>query len=243
MIEVIVAMDIIDDRCVRLTQGDYDQKTVYAGSPLDMAKEFESAGVRRLHLVDLDGARTRKPVHLHVLERIASQTSLNIDFGGGLASSADLESAYDAGATIVVVGSVAVEQPELFCNWLQEYGGDGILLAADVRGESVAINGWQQTTSLRIVDQLRRYIPYGLTQYLCTDIAKDGILDGPSAELYSGLNRVFPQLRLIASGGVSSIEDIQALERVGCHGVIVGKALYEGKIDMPSLQPFFETQC
>lgn len=243
MIEVIVAMDIIDGRCVRLTQGDYDQKTVYARSPLDMAKEFESAGVRRLHLVDLDGARTRKPVHLHVLESIASQTSLNIDFGGGLASSADVEAVYDAGATIAVVGSVAVEQPELFCNWLQEYGGDRILLAADVRGESVAINGWQQTTSLRIADQLRRYIPYGLTQYFCTDIAKDGLLNGPSVALYRRLNGMFPQLRLIASGGVSSIADIRAVERVGCHGVIVGKALYEEKITIASLQPFFEPVC
>ena len=232
---IIPAIDIIDGKCVRLTQGDYAQKTVYHNDPLDIAKQFEAAGLKRLHLVDLDGAKQGEVVNWKVLENIAKNTSLVIDFGGGIKKEADLQIVLDAGAALATIGSLAVKNEQLFTEWLGKYGADRFLLGADVKGENIAVGGWLETTALNIFDFIEQYVRKGVENIFCTDISKDGKLAGPSIELYQQIIARFPQLHFIASGGVSSFADLVALKEMGCSGAIVGKAIYENKISIQEL--------
>lgn len=236
--EVIPAIDLMNGACVRLSQGDFDRKTVYDGSPLETALSYERAGFKRLHMVDLDGARFGRVRNLEVLEEVAKATSLAIDFSGGIKSDEDLGEVFAAGAAFAGIGSVAVKQPEVFSRWLHSVGPERILLGADVREGRVAVDGWQTETSIDVVEFLIRQVAQGVTQAYVTDISKDGLLEGPAIALYSRLIREVPALRLIASGGVTSIEDIRALKDIGCAGVIVGKAIYEGHIDLEELGRF-----
>lgn len=233
--EIIPAIDIIDGKCVRLTEGDYSQKTIYNENPLEVAKSFEAAGIKRLHLVDLDGAKSGNVINWKVLESIASNTKLIIDFGGGIKKETDLKIVFDSGASLATIGSLAVKEPETFSTWIKEYGQDKFLLGADVKGENIAIGGWLETTDETIVDFIAKYLHKGIKQIFCTDISKDGKLEGPSIELYQKIIQHFPELYFIASGGVSSMEDIAELKSIGCSGVIVGKAIYEGRIKIDEL--------
>jgi phosphoribosylformimino-5-aminoimidazole carboxamide ribotide isomerase len=235
MIEIIPAIDLIDGKCVRLSQGDFSRKKIYNENPLEAAKEFESAGLKRLHIVDLDGAKNGRVTNLKVLENIARNTALTIDFGGGIKTDADIESVFDAGAEMASIGSVAVKNAEKFFAWLDRYGSRKILLGADVKDEKLAINGWQTATELEILPFLQNYYTQGVRQVFCTDISRDGLLQGASNQLYARILEVLPDLHLIASGGVSSIRDVIELDRIGCAGVIVGKALYEGKIKLSQM--------
>ncbi len=232
MIELIPAIDIIEGKCVRLTKGDYDTKKVY-GNPLDMAQQFEDLGLRRLHVVDLDGAKSRHVVNIATLRAITSHTSLVVDFGGGVKSNDDLEKAYEAGATLVTVGSVAVTEPDRYLGWLEKYGAERLILGADVRNGRVSINGWKEDSDIRLEDFLERYIQAGTKNVLCTDISKDGTLAGPAITLYQSIMKRYPECYLIASGGVGSTEDILALDAAGIPAVVFGKAFYEGKISLP----------
>ena len=232
---LIPAIDLIDGKCVRLTQGDYTQKKVYNEHPLEVALQFEAAGLSRLHLVDLDGAKAGRVVNQKVLEQLASQTNLTIDFGGGIKTNTDIQKVYDAGATIATIGSIAVKQPERFHGWIRQYGADKILLGADVKGETIAIHGWTEETTLNIYDFLGDQMTHGLRQAFCTDIAKDGLLAGPSLHLYKKIINRFGGLAFIASGGISSLEDLDALKAIGCEGAIIGKAIYEGRITIAAL--------
>lgn len=236
MIEIIPAIDLIEGKCVRLSQGDFGRQKIYRENPLDVAKEFESVGLRRLHVVDLDGAKTGKLTNLKVLETLAGHTGLVIDFGGGIKTNADVQSVFDAGAHFASIGSVAVRDPETFYSWIEKYGSDRILLGADVRAGRISINGWQTETELEIISFLKAYVRRGVGQVFCTDISKDGLLQGVATALYEQILDSFPDLKLIASGGVSRIEDIYQLDRIGCSGVIVGKAIYEGRIRLEELQ-------
>lgn len=238
MMQIIPAIDLIGGQCVRLTQGDYGKVTTYGGSPLEMARMFEGAGCRRLHLVDLDGARAGQVVNWKVLEEIAGKTSLEIDFGGGVKQDEDLRLIFEAGAAMATVGSVAVKEPARFAGWLRRYGGDRILLGADVKGRRIAVAGWQEQTEWPVLDFIAEKTAQGVTRLFCTDIAKDGALQGPSLELYEEIIGRFPDLFFIASGGVSDIEDLERLRDIGCKGAIVGKALYEGRIRLGELAPF-----
>lgn len=233
--EIIPAIDIIDGKCVRLTEGDYSLKTVYNENPLEVAKSFEDAGITRLHLVDLDGAKAGKVTNWKVLESIAKNTQLVIDFGGGIKQESDLKIVFDSGAAFATIGSMAVKDPDLFETWLKEYGENRFLLGADVKGENIAIGGWLETTNENIIEFIQKYISKGVTQLFCTDISKDGKLEGPSLELYKKIIQHFPELYFIASGGVSSMQDINELRILGCSGVIVGKAIYEGRIKISEL--------
>lgn len=233
--EIIPAIDIIDGKCVRLTEGDYAQKTIYNANPLEVAQSFADAGIKRLHLVDLDGAKAGKVINWKVLETIASNTALIIDFGGGIKTEADLKLVYESGASLATIGSLAVKDPDLFESWIQQYGADKFLLGADVKGEFIAIGGWLQVSDQTIIQFIEKYIRKGITRLFCTDISKDGRLEGPSLELYQQITQAFPDLHFIASGGVSSMEDIHALREIGCKGVIVGKAIYEGRIKIEEL--------
>jgi len=233
--EIIPAIDIIDGKCVRLTEGDYAQKTIYNENPLEVAKSFADAGVKRLHLVDLDGAKAGKVSNWKVLESIASNTSLIIDFGGGIKTETDLKLVYESGASLATIGSLAVKDPDLFASWIAQYGADKFLMGADVKGEFIAIGGWLQVSEETIIQFIEKYIKKGIKQLFCTDISKDGKLEGPSLELYTKIVRRFPDLHFIASGGVSSMQDIYALREIGCKGVIVGKAIYEGRIKIEEL--------
>ncbi len=232
MIEIIPAIDLIDGKCVRLSQGDFAQKKIYHENPLKVAREFESFGIKRLHLVDLDGAKNGKVTNLKVLENIAKNTNLTIDFGGGIKTDNDIQSVFDAGASIASIGSIAVKDADKFFSWLENYGSNKILLGADVRNGKLAINGWLTDTDLEIIPFLENYFARGVIQVFCTDISKDGILGGASNVLYSEILAKLPNLKLIASGGVSKIEDIHELEKIGCSGVIIGKAIYEGRIKL-----------
>lgn len=234
MIQLIPAIDIIDGQCVRLTKGDYDQKTVY-GDPLQMAQQFERIGYKRLHVVDLDGAKSRHIVNSDVLRRISTETNLTIDFGGGIKTDDDLRTAFDCGAQLVTVGSVAVTHPDLFLRWVGEYGPDRLILGADVRNGKISINGWKEDSTEDLQPFLRRYVEAGVRNVLCTEISKDGTLTGPAIELYQSVMREYPSLHLIASGGVSSTDDIRALDRAGIPAVVFGKAIYEGRIDLEEL--------
>jgi phosphoribosylformimino-5-aminoimidazole carboxamide ribotide isomerase len=235
MIELIPAIDIIDGQCVRLTKGDYDQKTVYRDSPAEVAKEFEQKGFKRLHVVDLDGAKSKHIVNDEVLRRITTETNLTVDFGGGIKTDEDIEKAFCAGAAMVTVGSIAVTQPELFMGWLEKYGADRMILGADVRNGKISINGWKEDSAEDLLPFLRKYIDAGVKTVLCTEISKDGTLQGPAIELYKEVMTAYSTLHLIASGGVSSIDDIKALDRAGIPAVVFGKAIYEGKINLNEL--------
>lgn len=230
MIEIIPATDIIGGKCVRLTKGDYDKCTTYEGSPADMAVEFERMGAHRLHVVDLDGAKSKHVVNTQSLREITRRTSLTVDFGGGIKSERDIEEAFEAGASMVTVGSIAATDKELFLRWLDKYGSDRIILGADVRNGKISVNGWKEDSSQELMPFLEDYFKRGVRNVLCTDISKDGTLKGPSVELYKEIMKAFPQLNLIASGGISSIRDIEMLDQNGIPSVVFGKAYYEGKI-------------
>jgi phosphoribosylformimino-5-aminoimidazole carboxamide ribotide isomerase len=235
MIELIPAIDIINGQCVRLTKGDYDQKTVYRDSPAEVAKEFEAIGFRRLHVVDLDGAKSKHIVNSGVLSRVTAETNLVVDFGGGIKTDEDIEKAFAAGASMVTVGSIAVTQPDLFMGWLDKYGPERMILGADVRHGKISINGWKEDSTEDLLPFLRKYIEAGVRNVLCTEISKDGTLSGPAIGLYSEVMNAYPELHLIASGGVSSIDDIKALDAAGIPAVVFGKAIYEGRIDLREL--------
>ena len=234
-IELIPAIDIINGQCVRLTKGDYDQKTVYSDSPAKMAKSFETLGFQRLHVVDLDGAKSKHIVNDAVLKAITTETNLTVDFGGGIKTDEDIEKAFAAGAAMVTVGSIAVTNPDLFMDWLEKYGADRLILGADVRHGKISINGWKEDSDEDLLPFLKKYVDAGVKHVLCTEISKDGTLAGPAVDLYRRVMDTYPALHLIASGGVSSKEDIIALDAAGIPAVVFGKAIYEGKINLKEL--------
>ncbi len=236
--DIIPAIDIIDGKCVRLTQGDYAQKKVYNEHPLEVAQAFEDAGLSRLHLVDLDGAKAGAVKNWKVLETLAAKTSMVIDFGGGIKKVEDVEIVFNSGAALATVGSVAVKDAPLFLSWLEAFGADNFLLGADVKNEKIAVGGWLETTDRWIYDFIDDYIGKGVRQLFCTDVSKDGLLQGPSIALYKNILQQFPSLHFIASGGVSSMDDLYRLAEIGCKGAIVGKAIYEGHITLKELTAF-----
>ena len=233
MIELIPAIDLIDGKCVRLTKGDYAAKKIYNEDPVEVAQEFERLGFTRLHVVDLDGAKARHIVNAQVLKSITTATRLTVDFGGGINSDEDIEKAFACGADMVTIGSIAVKQPELFLSWLHRYGAEKIILGADVKDGHISINGWRQESEDTLLEFVERYVKQGVTHVLCTDISKDGMMSGPNTELYRQVMKHFPTLHLIASGGVSSNQDIEDLQKAGIPAVVFGKAFYEGKITIP----------
>ncbi|MCI6338421.1 MAG: 1-(5-phosphoribosyl)-5-[(5-phosphoribosylamino)methylideneamino]imidazole-4-carboxamide isomerase [Prevotella sp.] len=234
MIELIPAIDIIDGKCVRLTKGDYNTKTVY-GNPVEMALMLADKGFERLHIVDLDGAKSKHIVNVKVLSEITSKTKLKVDFGGGIKTDDDIKMAFDNGAALVTIGSVAISNPELFDGWLEKYGADKIILGADVRNGRISINGWKEDSDTKLLPFLERYVKHGVKNVLCTEISKDGMMGGTAVELYSEIMNAYPTLHLIASGGVSKQEDINELNRRGIPAVVFGKSIYEGKIDLDKL--------
>jgi phosphoribosylformimino-5-aminoimidazole carboxamide ribotide isomerase len=236
--KIIPAIDIIDGKCVRLTQGDYSQKTIYNEHPLEVALQFQDAGLERLHLVDLDGAKAGRVQNWKVLETIAGKTNLVIDFGGGIKTEQDLDIVFQSGAALATVGSIAVKDESRFVSWLEKYGPDRFLLGADVKDELIAVGGWLETTQIRIYDFIQSYVQRGIVQLFCTDVSKDGKLEGPSLALYQTIIEQFPGLHFIASGGVSSVKDLEDLASIGCSGAIVGKAIYEGRIPLKDLSRF-----
>ncbi len=236
MIELIPAIDIIGGKCVRLSQGKYHSKKIYSDNPADMARCFEAHGIKRLHVVDLDGAASQHVVNLRVLEQIASSTNLIIDFGGGVKTLDDLNAVFNCGAQMVTMGSIAVKQPENFLQWLKMYGSERIILGADIKGEKVAINGWMEESKCGLFSFLADYVEKGVRKVICTDISRDGMLQGPAISLYIEIMHRHPDLHLIASGGVSSIDDIRKLYEAGIPGVIFGKALYEGRITLKEIE-------
>lgn len=235
-IELIPAIDIIDGKCVRLTKGDYGQKKVYNDDPVAQAKEFEKLGMKRLHVVDLDGAKAKHVVNVDVLRGITAAAGLKVDFGGGIKSDDDIEKAFAAGASLVTIGSIAVSQPDTFMRWLDRYGADKVILGADVRNGLVSINGWKEDTSEKLLPFLARYVKAGVKNVLCTEISRDGTLSGPSTDLYREVMEAFPGIHLIASGGVGRNEDIIELDEAGIPAVVFGKAWYEGKINLEELK-------
>lgn len=234
-IELIPAIDIIDGKCVRLTKGDYDQKKVYNENPVEVAQHFESLGFKRLHVVDLDGAKSKHIVNDGVLRAITAATSLVVDFGGGIKTEEDIEKAFDAGAAMVTVGSIAVTNPQLFLNWIEQYGAEKLILGADVRNGKISINGWKEDSSEDLLPFLKQYTDKGVRNVLCTEISKDGTLQGPAIDLYQQIMKAYPDMHLIASGGVSCNDDIRALETANIPAVVFGKAFYEGKIKVEEL--------
>lgn len=233
---IIPAIDIINGKCVRLTKGDYKQQKIYNNNPVDVAKQFADAGLQRLHIVDLDGAKAGAIQNIKVLENIANETNLIIDFGGGVKTLTDVEAVLNAGSTYVTVGSLAVKNIELLKEWVKEIGADKFLIAADVLDEQIKINGWLKDGGLNIFDFVQQMKQLGINNIFCTDISKDGMMQGPSIELYKKIIYHHPQLNFIASGGVSSIEDVHQLKKIGCSGVIIGKAIYENLISLEELQ-------
>ncbi|MCC6289431.1 MAG: 1-(5-phosphoribosyl)-5-[(5-phosphoribosylamino)methylideneamino]imidazole-4-carboxamide isomerase [Chitinophagaceae bacterium] len=234
--EIIPAIDIIDGKCVRLTQGDYTQKKIYNERPLEVAMQFEDAGLKRLHLVDLDGAKAGQVKNWKVLETIAGKTSLVIDFGGGIKKEDDVKIVFNSGAALATVGSIAVKDEKELVRWFTVFGADKFLLGADVKDEKIAVAGWLETTDIWIYDFIEKYINHGIKQLFCTDVSKDGKLEGPSTELYKSILNKFPELYFIASGGVSNMDDLHKLSDAGCKGAIVGKAIYEGRIRIDDLR-------
>lgn len=241
MITIIPAIDLIDGSCVRLTQGDYDRKTTYYKDPLDVARRYEDCGIKRLHLVDLDGAKASHPVNLKVLDRLATSTSLQIQYGGGIKSSDALKEVFAAGARRAICGSIAVKQPESFREWLTEFGPERMVLGADTRDGRIAINGWLEAAQMGVEELIESFRNAGLSQVICTDIAKDGMLSGPSVPLYVKLQKLFPEIEITVSGGISSWDDIENLDRNGLQSVIVGKAIYEGRITFEQLVQYSRT--
>ena len=235
MIELIPTIDIIDGKCVRLTKGDYNRKTIYNDNPVEVACQFEAMGIKRLHIVDLDGAKSKHIVNAKVLRRITDATHLKVDFGGGIKTNDNIQMAFDCGASMVTIGSVAVTNSDLFMKWQQEYGPERLILGADVRNGMISINGWKEDSSIDLLSFLKQYVERGVRNVLCTEIAKDGTLQGPATELYKDIMSAYPHLHLIASGGVSNNADIKDLEDNGIPAVVFGKAFYEGKIDIKKL--------
>lgn len=240
MIEIIPAIDLIDGRCVRLTQGDYAIKNVYEQEPLDMAKMYADCGVRRLHVVDLDGAKAKEPCNLRVLERLATHTSLDIEWGGGIKSEDALRMAIDAGAARVICGSVAVDNRELFASWLQQFGSGRVILGADVRDGKVATHGWLKESQIGVEELVEDFLSSGLTQLICTDISKDGMLMGPNFDLYVALQQRFPAVDVTLSGGISSFADVERADELGIRAAIIGKAIYEGRITLKDLERWLQ---
>lgn len=236
--KIIPAIDIIGGKCVRLTKGDYSTQKIYNENPLEVAKEFEASGIEFLHLVDLDGAKSNQIVNYKVLESIATNTNLKIDFGGGLKSDKDVEIAFKSGANQITGGSIAVKNPELFKQWIINYGADKIILGADVNNKKIAVSGWQEDSGLEIFPFVNEYTKLGLNTVICTDIAKDGMLQGTSIDLYKEMMQTFPDLNLIASGGVTSMSELEQLLKMNIYGAIIGKAIYEGKISLKELETF-----
>lgn len=238
MITIIPAIDLIDAKCVRLSQGDYNQKTVYNENPLEVAKMFEDAGIKRLHLVDLDGAKAQHIVNHKVLETIASKTNLVIDFGGGLKSDEDLRIAFESGASMITGGSIAVKNRSTFESWIAQYGAEKIILGADAKNGKIAVSGWQEDSDEEIISFIKSYTEKGVSKVISTDIARDGMLTGPSMELYKEIMAEFPSLELIASGGIATMKDIHELNEMGVPGVITGKAIYENQISLKEIEAF-----
>ncbi|GGG50502.1 1-(5-phosphoribosyl)-5-[(5-phosphoribosylamino)methylideneamino]imidazole-4-carboxamide isomerase [Hymenobacter glacieicola] len=236
--EIIPAIDLINGQCVRLTEGDFAQQTTYDADPLAVAQRFEQHGVRRLHLVDLDGARAKQPVNLPVLERIARHTSLVIDFGGGLQSEQAVRQAFDAGARQITAGSIAVREPGTVGGWLREFGTERVIIGADFRDNFIAINAWAEQSERTLREFVEGYLAAGATTFICTDVSKDGKLQGPARATYQQLRHELPAARLVASGGVTTLADVEALAEIGMHGAIIGKAIYEGTITLAELQPW-----
>ena len=235
---IIPAIDIIDGKCVRLSKGDYDTKKIYNENPLEVAKSFEAHGIEYLHLVDLDGAKSSRIVNYKVLEQIASKTNLKIDFGGGLKSDADLKIAFESGANQITGGSIAIKQPEVFKSWIQQYGADKIILGADAMNEKIAISGWLEESKEEVIPFIQNYQKEGIQYVICTDISKDGMLEGPSFELYQRILEQTKDLKLIASGGISTFDELPKLAELGCEGTIIGKAIYEGRITLKQLENY-----
>lgn len=232
---IIPAIDIIDGKCVRLSQGDYNTKKIYNENPLEVAKEFEDHGIKYLHLVDLDGAKSKQIINYKTLEQIASKTSLQVDFGGGIKAQKDIDIAFECGAHQITGGSIAVQEPEIFTKWIEQYGSEKIILGADCKNRKIATHGWLESSELDVIDFIRDYTQKGISYVICTDIAKDGMLEGTSNELYKEILEN-TAVKLIASGGVSNMEDLHLLKKIGCEGVIMGKAIYEGRIKLNELQ-------
>lgn len=235
---IIPAIDIIDGKCVRLSKGNYDTKKIYNENPLEVAKSFEAHGIQYLHLVDLDGAKSNQIINHKILEQIASKTSLKIDFGGGLKSDADLKIAFESGANQITGGSIAVKKPALFQQWIAQYGADKIILGADANNEKVAISGWLEESQEELIPFIQKYQIQGIQYVICTDIDKDGMLEGPSFKLYQKILTQVPELKLIASGGISAFDELPKLAKMGCEGTIIGKAIYENKISLKQLENF-----
>jgi phosphoribosylformimino-5-aminoimidazole carboxamide ribotide isomerase len=238
MIEIIPAIDIIDGKCVRLSKGDYNLKTVYNEDPLEVAKAFEDHGIRRLHIVDLDGAKANRIINHRTLEKIASRTSLIIDFGGGLKTDADLEIAFESGAQMITGGSIAVKNPDIFQFWIERFGGDKIILGSDCRGKKIAVSGWLEDTQEELIPFIQNWHKKGIRKTICTDIDCDGMLQGPNIELYREIREKNPDVYLIASGGVSQMKDLEELEAANIQAVIIGKAIYEGRIPLKDMNRF-----
>ncbi|MBA4302159.1 MAG: 1-(5-phosphoribosyl)-5-[(5-phosphoribosylamino)methylideneamino]imidazole-4-carboxamide isomerase [Cyclobacterium sp.] len=236
--KIIPAIDLIGGKCVRLCQGDYSSKKEYHDNPLEMAKRFEGVGIQHLHLVDLDGAKAKKIINGEVLERICAGTSLQVDFGGGIQSDEEIEKAFALGAKQVTGGSIAVKNPVLFNEWISKYGAEKIILGADAKNKKIAVGGWEETTTVDLIPFIKAYFEKGISYVICTDVAKDGLLQGPSTELYQEILQEIPGLKLIASGGVSSMKDLEELEKIGVYGTIVGKAYYEGRVTLEELASF-----
>lgn len=235
---IIPAIDIIDGKCVRLSKGDYSTKKIYNENPLEVAKSFEAHGIEYLHLVDLDGAKSSKIVNYKILEQIASKTNLKIDFGGGLKSDADLKIAFESGARQITGGSIAIKQPEIFKSWMQQYGAEKIILGADAMNEKVAISGWLEASKEELIPFIQKYQQEGIQYVICTDISKDGMLEGPSFGLYQRILEQTKDLKLIASGGISTFDELPKLAELGCEGTIIGKAIYEGRISLKQLENY-----
>ena len=239
---IIPAIDIIEGKCVRLSKGDYATKKIYNENPLEIAKEFEASGISHLHLVDLDGAKSQHIVNYKILEEIASKTDLKIDFGGGLKSNDDLRIAFECGASQITGGSIAVKEPEVFKKWLTSYGADRIILGADAHHEKIAISGWQEASGIEVIPFIKNYVDEGVSYVICTDIAKDGMLEGPSFDLYKRILEQVEGVKLIASGGISHFDELPKLAALGCEGTIIGKAIYEHRISMKQLESFILEQ-
>jgi phosphoribosylformimino-5-aminoimidazole carboxamide ribotide isomerase len=237
--KIIPAIDIIDGKCVRLSQGDYNQKKIYNENPLEVALSFQDAGLTSLHLVDLDGAKAGKVTNWKVIESVCSKTQLDVDFGGGIKTEEEVKALFSAGVNQINLGSIAVKKPDLVAGWICDFGADKIILSADVRDEMIAIGGWLESATLHIRDFVSDYLAKGISYVTCTDISTDGMLKGPNLELYRSLLKSFPSIHLIASGGVSSMHDLEELKKAGVHGVIVGKAIYEGRVQLKDLSAIY----
>lgn len=234
--ELIPAIDLIDGRCVRLTQGDYGQTKIYDAEPVDMARRYADCGVRRLHIVDLDGAKAKAPCNLRTLEKVVAATGLDVEWGGGIKDSVAMQQVVDAGASRVICGSVAVDNPELFAQWLQEYGASRVILGADIRDGRVATHGWLKDGGMGVEELVEKFLPYNLSQLICTDISRDGMLQGPNLPLYEQLQQRFPMVDVTLSGGVSSMDDLKRARECGVRAAIIGKAIYEGRITLKELE-------